>query len=118
MDFDGSNRTRITNDTIRFGEKLFSLNGTQIFCLASGNYYNDQIVRINIDGTNLVKLTTTELPYSYDYIQLSPDGNKLLFTQWNGQNSNIYVIDVNGANLSQLTRFYISQFRISDGRYF
>ena len=69
---------------------------------------NVEVFRINADGSNPVQITHTE-PGSEDQPvgnycpAYSPDGKKIVFTGERDGNADIYVIDADGKNRTQLT---------------
>jgi Tol biopolymer transport system component len=62
---------------------------------------NEEIYRINLDGSGLVRLT--EHPARDFRAALSPDGLQTAFVSNRGGNEQVYLIDSNGANLRRLT---------------
>ena len=59
---------------------------------------------MDIDGTNQVQVTDAKKGYAYNPCW-SPDGDKIVFqaTKKGKSDSDLYVIDVDGNNLTQLT---------------
>jgi Tol biopolymer transport system component len=66
----------------------------------SSNY---TIYRVSPDGAQALDLTHGTYTTSDAYPAWSPDGSKLLFTRSSGTNSTIYVLNVDGSNLTALT---------------
>ncbi len=62
---------------------------------------NDEIYRINLDGSGLTRLT--EHPARDTAATLSVDGSAIAFVSNRSGVDNIYLIDANGANLRRLT---------------
>lgn len=61
-----------------------------------------EIYRCNIDGTNTIKLSSSDDGDYYPAI--SPDGNKIVFQRGAyGASAEIYIMDSDGSNLTQLT---------------
>ena len=62
---------------------------------------NDELYMIDVDGTNLARVTQTDAP-EYD-ISWSPNGQAILFVSEKDGNPEIYSISRNGSNLKRLT---------------
>ncbi len=73
------------------------------FCTGAGKNIG-QIQVINADGTGQKQLTSTK--GSACFPDWSPDGTKIVFTAFDGNNSDIYVIDHNGENLTHICPGY------------
>jgi Tol biopolymer transport system component len=102
MDSDGSNLTRLTNDTVKKFNPVSSPDGKRIaFASVVGNY--PEIYVMDSDGSNLKRLTANE---AYDYDPTwSPDGKRIAFwTNRDGGESEIYVMDSDGSNAINLTQ--------------
>ncbi|HZQ69281.1 MAG TPA: hypothetical protein VFA68_12240 [Terriglobales bacterium] len=63
----------------------------------------DSINKINLDGTGMVVLNNADGLYLDDLPSVSPDGSKIVFIQSNEQGDNVYIMDITGQNLKQLT---------------
>lgn len=63
----------------------------------------DSINKINIDGTGMVVLNNASGQYLDDLPSVSPDGSKVVFIQNNEQGDNVYIMDISGQNVQQLT---------------
>ena len=62
---------------------------------------NDELYMIDVDGTNLARVTQTNAP-EYD-VSWSPNGQTILFVSEKDGNPEIYSISKNGSNLRRLT---------------
>lgn len=71
------------------------LNAHLVFQLASGG----DIMVVNPDGTGLRRLTSGLDP------ALSPDGQTVAFTRWQGETGSLWTINVDGANEHQVAGF-------------
>lgn len=118
MNPDGSSPTRLTSDKNR-GEKLpdfspvydsspvWSPDGTKIAFISNRDYLFSLYV-MNADGSNAQRLTETLEPGEPAW---SPDGGKIAFTAgvrftvgMGKASTNIYIVNVDGTGLTQLTR--------------
>ena len=108
MDADGSNVQRVTTSEIGFQRPSWSPDGRRIAYAIensdSGSYGN--IFLINDDGT----WVSTVLSESFSTFETawSPDGTKIAYQSWehdteDTNNSEIYVMDVDGGNATRLT---------------
>lgn len=119
MNPDGSSPTRLTDDASRM-EKLpdfspvydlspvWSPDGTKIAFISNRNYLFSLYV-MNADGSNA--RLVTDRPLEVGQPAWSPDGSKIAFTAgitgtigMTKPSANIYVINVDGSGLTQLTR--------------
>jgi TolB protein len=101
----GTNMKKLTNDTLDCYNNLFSLDNRKIFYTGFQNN-GTEIFSINVDGTNVKKITNKNFQFIPMYLELSPDGKKILFTQfysYNPTNSDLYLLEVDGTNLEQIT---------------
>ena len=118
MNRDGSQVRRLTNSRAEGREgavdPAWSPDGQQvIFTLQDGSYAyglpedggplpTEDIYRIDIDGTNLTRLTDLEgLAQSPTW---SPDGSQIAFVLFKQGVVDIYVMDADGTNIVQLTK--------------
>ena len=111
---DGTNLVRLRSDshwTLR--NPRWTPDGTKILLTASPRVYPDnpnlintprEIAVINADGTNLIQLTKTHVPLSYETD--SPDGSKIAFLSLEEGSSSeehgLYVINADGTNFIRL----------------
>jgi Tol biopolymer transport system component len=96
MNLDGSNQTRLTNNTKRDFEPAWSPDGTKI-AFTSWRNLETEIFVMDSDGNNQTKLASGAYP------TWSPDGTKIAFTSWYNGNSKIFVMNADGSNQTQLT---------------
>lgn len=104
MSADGSLQTNLTNNPAFDGHPTFSPDGSKI-AFASGRSGHPGIWVMNVDGSNPTELADgvggTEPAFS-------PDGKKIVFcaTGKIGADSEIWVMDANGLNRSNLSQDY------------
>ncbi len=106
MDADGSNQTRLTDNSLDEWYPVWSHNGTRIAFTSTVplSFYHD-IYTINADGTGYKNLTfyNNNPDYSSAEPAWSPDGSKIAFTAYNNFDTEIYVMDEGGNNRIKLT---------------
>lgn len=100
MDADGSNQTRLTNNSAEDAVPAWSPDGTKI-AFASTRDGNYEIYLMDEDGSNPIRLTNN--PALDLFPDWSPDGAKLAFTSLRDANYEVYVMDVDGSNQANLT---------------
>ncbi len=97
MNADGSNQTRLTNNTAEDKEPAWSPDGQRIAFFSRGGG-RDGIYVMDVNGTNEQRLTPTGFQPSW-----SPDGSKIVFTDFSPQAFTLYVMNSDGTNRTQLT---------------
>ena len=100
MDADGSNVTRLTDTGGTAEFPSWSANNEIVYL------QDDQLTIIGIDGSNVRPVSADGGATFVGGIQpaWSPDGTRIAFVvEQDDNNSDLYVIDANGANLTQLT---------------
>jgi TolB protein len=102
---DGSNLTRLTNDTAHDSDPAWSPDGKRI-ALSSDRNGNPDIYVMNANGSKVSRLTNNS-EYDFDPAW-SPDGRKIAFTSGRNDsdrdnNSEIYVMNADGSNQTRLT---------------
>jgi len=114
MNADGSNQTRLTNNSASDWNAAWSPDGTKIAFMSyrddldgicdynSGTMdCNIEIYVMNANGGNEINLTN----HSAEDVSLvwSPDGSKIAFTSKRDGNAEVYVMNADGSNLTNLT---------------
>lgn len=98
MNADGSNQTRLTNNTEHDFQPAWSRDGTKI-AFRSTRDGDEEIYVMNSDGTNQVRLTNS---FGYDRDPaFAPDGRILFASARNGE-LGIYVMNADGSNVTRL----------------
>jgi Tol biopolymer transport system component len=103
MDLDGSNQTRLTNNTAYDDQPKWSPDSNKIVFMSDrgGNF---DIYTMNADGSSQTRITTS---FAADgFPAWSPNGAKIAFVRGDLRNPStfeIHVMDANGANQTQLT---------------
>jgi Tol biopolymer transport system component len=108
---DGSNQTRLTNNTADDVYPAWSPNGTKIaFATGTGSDggYPYDIYTMNTDGTGPTRLTNNT--GSNGEPAWSPDGSKIAFDTNRDGNYEIYTMNVDGTNQTRLTNDPASNF--------
>lgn len=104
MNADGSDQTRLTNNTDLDSRPSFSPDGSRIVFVRSlfVNFQsNYEIYVINADGTNETRLTNHSA-FDSDP-SFSPDGSEIVFMSSRDGNGEIYVMNADGTNQTRLT---------------
>ncbi len=100
MDADGSNITRLTNNSTADSDPNWSHDGNKIAFVAARDG-NSEIYVMNVDGSNPVNLTNND---AEDISPAwSPDGTKIAFVSTRGSKQDIYIMDADGSNQTKLT---------------
>ena len=100
MDSDGSNITRLTNNSTADSDPNWSHDGNRIAFVATRDG-NSEIYVMNVDGSSPVNLTDND---AEDISPAwSPDGTKIAFVSTRGEQQDIYVMDADGSNQTKLT---------------
>ena len=100
MDTDGSNMTRLTNNTTVDSDPNWSHDGSKIIFVATRDG-NAEIYVMNVDGSSPVNLTNNEAEDISP--SWSPDGTKIAFVSTRDSQQDIYVMDADGSNQTKLT---------------
>lgn len=100
MNADGTNQTRLTNNSSYDAYPSISLDGSKITFVSDrdGNY---EIYIMNADGTNQTRLTNNSSRDSFP--SLSPDANKIAFESERDGDCEVYVMNSDGSNQTRLT---------------
>ncbi|HQU81902.1 MAG TPA: LpqB family beta-propeller domain-containing protein [Pyrinomonadaceae bacterium] len=100
MNADGSNVTRLTNNTFAESDPQWSPDGTKI-AFASARDGNSEIYVMNADGSNQTRVTNNTV---FDTEPTwSPDSTKLAFQSLRSGNRDIYAVNADGSNELRLT---------------
>ena len=100
MDTDGSNTTRLTDNSTADSDPNWSHDGNKITFVATRDG-NSEIYVMNVDGSSPVNLTNNE---AEDISPAwSPDGARIAFVSTRGSQQDIYVMDADGSNQTKLT---------------
>jgi Tol biopolymer transport system component len=106
MHADGSGLTNLTNNPAHDINPFWSPDGTHI-AFQSDRTGLMQIYVMNADGSNVAQLTSNEVNHELmsEHGPWSPDGTKLLFTEWGAPDAakwKLYAIGVDGQNKTPL----------------
>jgi Tol biopolymer transport system component len=96
METDGDNQERLTTSGVKLGNYSLSPDGRRIVF----NLDEDNICTINDDGNWLISILSGQDAFEPAW---SPDGTRIAFQLWDEGTSEIYVMDVDGGNLTRLT---------------
>ena len=98
IDPDGTNRTRLSFNTIReVGNPDFSRDGRLVAFVL---FATQDIYVMNSDGSSVRQLTFTNNNFDP---AVSPDGTKVAFASDRNNNTDIYVVNIDGTNLVRAT---------------
>jgi Tol biopolymer transport system component len=102
MDSNGTNQTRLTNNTSSDYDAAISRDGTKIAFTATRNA-NEEIYIMNSDGSNQVRLTNTAFADSDP--SFSPDGSKIVWVRHGSldDGDEIYVMNADGSSQMRVT---------------
>lgn len=101
MNADGSNPTKLTDNTVEDTNVEISNDGTQLaFISARSGGSRDQLYIMNVDGTDVQQVTTS--PAQPSYVDWSPDDSRLVYHGFDNDDE-IFIIDADGNNLTRLT---------------
>ncbi len=103
MNADGSNVARVRTDSTDNSYASWSPDGHQIVFRRGIDSTNSDIFVMNSDGSNVRNLTSH--PAFDGWPSWSPDGRSVLFASNRTGPKNIFAIDLNGSNLTQLTYY-------------
>jgi hypothetical protein len=106
MNANGSNRTRLTNNSVADGQPSFSPDGTKILFASGDALHPDgiEIFVMNADGTGRTQITNNSVTDGFP--AWSPDGAKIIFASGNISDETtveLYVMNADGSNRTRLT---------------
>ena len=101
IDADGRNAHELTNLGHQATSPTWSPDGKQIAFSSNHSDKNYDIYIMDADGRNVRLLTT--LPERDHDPAWSPDGRRIVFSSRRGEETDLYVVDVNGQNRRKLT---------------
>lgn len=102
MNSDGTNRKKLTEDG-RGSTPVFSTAGDQLL-YGSGDFYNhffDKLFIVDTDGQNATLLLDSF--GSINYYQFTPDGQKVVFSNYKEGIQGIWIMNKDGSDLTSLT---------------
>ncbi|MBC7806520.1 MAG: PD40 domain-containing protein [Akkermansiaceae bacterium] len=100
MNADGSDQTRLTNNTSGDVFPAYSPDGSKI-AFATNRDGNSEIYSMNADGSNQTRLTNATGADAY--ASYSPDGTKIVFASGREGNLRIYTMNADGTSQTRLT---------------
>jgi Tol biopolymer transport system component len=100
MNIDGSEQTRLTDNSADDSEPCFSPDGARI-AFVSDRDGNKEIYIMNVDGSEQKRLTNN--PASDRHPCFSPNGIKIAFASNRDGNTEIYVMNMDGSEQTNLT---------------
>ncbi len=110
MNADGSNQTRITNNSTIDDFPIWSPDGMKIAFLGTRSASGYAIFLMNADGSNRTEVTPVNYQppspwfgYDWRHMSWSPDGSRIAFTELISGIGNLMVVNADGANRRQLT---------------
>lgn len=103
MDADGRNINQLTDTSATEGKFSCSPDGQRIVYESGGS--RSKIMVMSTDGSGKLCLSGDDTETSCHEPNWSPDSTRLVFSSYNDkeENSDIYVVDMDGGNLTQLT---------------
>lgn len=103
MDSNGSNQTRLTNNSAYDGDPFFSPDGTKIVFPSRRDGNNAQIYVMNSNGTAQTRITNNA--FDDHRPAFSPDGAKIVFSRGSGaaNSHEIYIMNNDGSNQVRIT---------------
>ena len=104
MDTDGSNQTKLTDNGAYNSQPKFSPDGSRLIFMSYIHNAPWKIWSMTVDGSNLVDLSQdTGINNGLHGFDISPDGNKVVYCSEISEDREIYIVDIDGTNLTRLT---------------
>jgi Tol biopolymer transport system component len=104
MNSDGSNLTRLTENTVWDGNPSFSPDGQQIVFDAWDDSQYPEVYIMNIDGSGRTQLTNQGGAYWQSAPVFHPNGEKIYFEAGFNADNNIVSMDTDGSNWVNITQ--------------
>ena len=101
MDPDGSDVTRLTDNTVEDTFPYFSRDGSKIVFCSARDGGQPEIYVMNADGSNQIRLTNNS--FREEGPAFSPDGTKIVFTSTQFGNDDVLMMNVDGTGLTNIT---------------
>ena len=102
MDTDGSNRSKVTQNSTQDEHPRFTPHGSKIVFVSYDLGVNRDIYIMDIDSTDQTNLTNTP---SWDWKpQMSTDGSKIVFESFREGNWDVFLYDFDKSYSVNLTR--------------
>lgn len=101
MNADGSNQTRLTENTFQDSLPSWSPDGSKIAFTTNRDGGDFEIYVMNADGSNPTRLTSS--PGEDAHPMWSPDGSKITFHSRRTGNLDIFVMNADGTDVTQVT---------------
>lgn len=98
---DGTNTTRLTNNSVADTEPTVSPNGNKIAFTRDSSEIDAEIYTMQMNGSNLTRITNNDSGDAQP--SWSPDGTKLVYVNKAGGDAEIWVMNADGSNTTQLT---------------
>ena len=100
MNADGSNQTRLTNNSTDDYSPALSADGQKI-AYAGADANNSHIYVMSADGTGVTQVTSGTAGDSTP--SFSPDGSKIVYSSYSGTSSELFVMNADGTEQTRLT---------------
>jgi Tol biopolymer transport system component len=104
MDADGSSKQNLTNSAVREEEPDWSPDGSRIVFMSYGVSGMSDVWVMNADGSGRVNLTPSTAGSSELEPVWSPDGSKIAFTWAPSGSLDVYVMNTNGGEVTNLSK--------------
>jgi Tol biopolymer transport system component len=104
MDINEGTSRNLTRHPSGDYDPTWSPNGKKIAFLSTREGGRNQLYVVDVDGSNMMRLTNFDSPYIYQPVW-SPDGSKIAFDYQEDvlEDADLYLVDADGNNLMNLT---------------